>query len=101
MQRMVPILSHTANTSKSCLCSSVPCLPECGSRSSLNGSDLWLLNPSGYVAWVTEAFGPFLGFLEGLFSWISGVTDNAIYPVMFLTYLDAAWPGANLMAYKK
>lgn len=56
---------------------------------------------SGYVAWVTEAFGPFWGFLEGLFSWISGVTDNAIYPVMFLTYLDAAWPGANLMEYKK
>ena len=56
---------------------------------------------SGYVAWVTEAFGPFFGFLEGLFSWISGVTDNAIYPVMFLTYIDAAWPEANLMEYKK
>eukprot|EP00873_Tetraselmis_striata_P018488 jgi/Tetstr1/438752/TSEL_027261.t1 len=56
---------------------------------------------SGYVAWVTEAFGPFWGFMEGLFSWISGVTDNAIYPVMFLTYLDAAWPEANLMEYKK
>jgi amino acid transporter len=58
-------------------------------------------SPSGYVAWVTEAFGPFWGFLEGLFSWISGVTDNAIYPVMFLTYLDAAWPEADLLHYKR
>jgi len=56
---------------------------------------------SGYVAWVTEAFGPFWGFLEGLFSWISGVTDNAIYPVMFLTYLDTAWPAADLMSHKR
>ena len=55
---------------------------------------------SGYVAWVTEAFGPFWGFVEGFLSWISGVTDNAVYPVMFLTYLNAAWPDAGFMQYK-
>lgn len=47
---------------------------------------------SGYVAWVTAAFGPFWGFQEGFWSWVSGVTDNALYPVMFLHYLETALP---------
>ena len=47
---------------------------------------------SGYVVWVEAAFGPFAGFLEGLFSWISGVTDNTIYPVMLITYLQVVFP---------
>jgi amino acid transporter len=33
---------------------------------------------AGYVVWVESAFGPFFGFLEGLFSWVSGVTDNTV-----------------------
>mmetsp|Transcript_4121 Transcript_4121/g.11811 ORF Transcript_4121/g.11811 Transcript_4121/m.11811 type:complete len:657 (-) Transcript_4121:1518-3488(-) len=54
---------------------------------------------SGYVAWVTAAFGPFWGFLEGWLSWISGVTDNSLYPVMlganlefFFPQLGSGWP---------
>ncbi|KAG2487400.1 hypothetical protein HYH03_013969 [Edaphochlamys debaryana] len=54
---------------------------------------------SGYVAWVTAAFGPFWGFQEGLWSWISGVTDNSLYPVMlaanmqiFVPQLESGWP---------
>lgn len=47
---------------------------------------------SGYVAWVEAAFGPFWGFLEGLFSWVSGVTDNTVYPIMFLSYLQLFIP---------
>ena len=47
-----------------------------------------------YVAWVTAAFGPFWGFQEGWWSWLSGVTDNSVYPVLFLSYLDAVFPGA-------
>ncbi len=31
---------------------------------------------SGYVAWVTAAFGPMWGFQEGYWSWLSGVADN-------------------------
>jgi amino acid transporter len=42
---------------------------------------------AGYVAWVTEAFGPCLGFVEGWCSWWSGAIDNAIYPGLFLQYL--------------
>lgn len=41
---------------------------------------------SGTVAWVEEAFGPFWGWLQGCLTWVSGVTDNAIYPVLFLDY---------------
>ena len=29
---------------------------------------------------------------EGFWSWVSGVTDNALYPVMFLHYLETALP---------
>eukprot|EP00397_Hematodinium_sp_SG-2012_P015152 GEMP01015425.1.p1 GENE.GEMP01015425.1~~GEMP01015425.1.p1 ORF type:complete len:528 (+),score=101.66 GEMP01015425.1:168-1751(+) len=36
----------------------------------------------GYSVWVTEAFGPVSGMLECYFSWVSGVIDNAIYPVL-------------------
>lgn len=32
---------------------------------------------------------------EGFWSWLSGVTDNSVYPVMFLTYLDAIVPGLD------
>ena len=42
---------------------------------------------AGYAAWVAEAFGPFWGFQEGYWSWVSGVTDNAVYPLLFLLYL--------------
>ncbi|EFJ45190.1 amino acid carrier 4, partial [Volvox carteri f. nagariensis] len=47
---------------------------------------------SGYVAWVTAAFGPFWGFQEGLWSWMSGVTDNSLYPVMLAANLEVFFP---------
>lgn len=47
---------------------------------------------SGFVAWVTAAFGPWWGFQEGFWKWLSGVTDNAVYPVIFLTYLQQLVP---------
>lgn len=42
---------------------------------------------AGFVSWVTGAFGPFWGFQEGVLSWICAVTDNAIYPTLFVAYL--------------
>lgn len=43
---------------------------------------------AGGAAWVEEAFSSaFLGWMSGFFTWASGVTDNAIYPVLFLEYL--------------
>ncbi|GMI46418.1 hypothetical protein TrCOL_g11201 [Triparma columacea] len=42
---------------------------------------------SGFVAWVEEAFGHKLANVEGYLSWISGVTDNSLYPVLFLKYI--------------
>ncbi|EFJ04485.1 hypothetical protein SELMODRAFT_138613 [Selaginella moellendorffii] len=46
----------------------------------------------GYVLWIQAAFGPFWGFQEGWWKWLSGVIDNALYPVMFLDYLKWAIP---------
>jgi amino acid transporter len=42
---------------------------------------------SGGVAWVEEAFGKTAGWMEGYLKWVSGVTDNAIYPVLLLEYI--------------
>ena len=47
---------------------------------------------SGYVAWVSAAFGPFWGFQEGWWSWLSGITDNSIYPVMLADNLRLFFP---------
>ncbi|CAM6023689.1 unnamed protein product [Sphagnum balticum] len=46
----------------------------------------------GYVLWISAAFGPFWGFQEGWWKWISGVADNALYPILFLNYLKYAVP---------
>lgn len=41
----------------------------------------------GYILWVARAFGPFWGYMEGYLAWISNVFDNALYPVLFSSYL--------------
>lgn len=46
----------------------------------------------GYVVWIAAAFGDFWGFQEGWWKWLSGVIDNALYPVLFLDYLKRALP---------
>lgn len=69
------------------VCPGWSALPSCRLLTEVAGS-------CRYVAWVTAAFGPFWGFQEGWWSWLSGVTDNSVYPVLFLTYLDAVVPGA-------
>lgn len=47
----------------------------------------------GYVVWVSSALGPYWGFQQGWMKWLSGVIDNALYPVLFLDYLKTAVPG--------
>ncbi|XP_052209482.1 probable polyamine transporter At1g31830 [Diospyros lotus] len=47
---------------------------------------------SGYVVWVSSALGDFWGFQQGWMKWLSGVIDNALYPVLFLDYLKSAIP---------
>jgi len=39
------------------------------------------------VRWVEEAFGETFGLLVGYLGWVSGVTNNASYPVLFLSYV--------------
>lgn len=46
----------------------------------------------GYVVWVATALGPYWGFQLGWMKWLSGVIDNALYPVLFLDYLKSSIP---------
>ncbi|XP_021905312.1 probable polyamine transporter At1g31830 isoform X2 [Carica papaya] len=46
----------------------------------------------GYVVWVSSALGPYWGFQQGWMKWLSGVIDNALYPVLFLDYVKSAIP---------
>lgn len=39
---------------------------------------------AGSVAWVESAFGSFWAFQKGWLSWLSGIADNALYPILFL-----------------
>jgi len=41
---------------------------------------------SGGVAWVEEAFGQKASAVMGYLAYVSGATDNALYPVLFLEY---------------
>lgn len=50
---------------------------------------------SGYVTWVSAAFGPFWGFQEGFLSWLCAVFDTAIYPVLFRHYLSNVLPAID------
>ncbi|KAI8553976.1 hypothetical protein RHMOL_Rhmol05G0060600 [Rhododendron molle] len=47
---------------------------------------------AGYVVWVSSALGPFWGFQLGWMKWLSGVIDNALYPVLSLDYLKSSVP---------
>jgi amino acid transporter len=40
----------------------------------------------GYYYWVKRAMGPFWGFQEGWWSWLTSFVDMAIYPVLFVEY---------------
>ena len=42
---------------------------------------------AGYVAWVKEAFGSRAALIEGFLSYLSSVTDQSLYPILFLKYL--------------
>eukprot|EP00667_Euglena_gracilis_P007208 EG_transcript_7277 len=55
---------------------------------------------SGFVAWVTCAFGRFLGFQEGFLLWCSCVADSALYPVLFLEYFSHLFPVFEQAAYR-
>lgn len=49
----------------------------------------------GYVVWAGKAFGPFWGFLMGWWKWISGVINNAAYPVLCFDYLTVLLPACG------
>lgn len=46
-------------------------------------------DPAAGVAWVEEAFGESAAGLCGYLAWVSGATDNAIYPTLFIGYVTS------------
>uniref|UniRef100_A0A7S0RHE9 Amino acid permease/ SLC12A domain-containing protein n=1 Tax=Pyramimonas obovata TaxID=1411642 RepID=A0A7S0RHE9_9CHLO len=50
----------------------------------------------GHIIWVDKALGPYFGTLNAAFSAFTNAFDNALYPVMFVDYLEEA-----LFAYMK
>lgn len=46
----------------------------------------------GYYYWVKTGLGPFWGFQEGWWSWITSWVDLAIYPVLFVDYSAYFFP---------
>ena len=49
----------------------------------------------GYYAWVRRAMGNFWGFQEAWLSLAASVFDMAIYPTLFVLYLDRLFPWFN------
>lgn len=45
-----------------------------------------------FLVYTSLSFSARTSVQEGFWSWISGVTDNAVYPVMLLTYLQEVVP---------
>ncbi|KAJ1451284.1 amino acid permease-domain-containing protein [Pelagophyceae sp. CCMP2097] len=43
---------------------------------------------AGFAAWSNAAFGPFAAWTDSWCSWVSGVVDNAVYPLLMLNYLE-------------
>ncbi|XP_056169882.1 probable polyamine transporter At1g31830 isoform X2 [Syzygium oleosum] len=65
-----------------------------GVEDSVKAAEMGTMFPEngGYVVWVSSALGPYWGFQQGWMKWLSGVIDNALYPVLFLDYLKSAVP---------
>lgn len=49
----------------------------------------------GYYRWVQRAFGPFWAFQNGWLTWLYSLVDMAIYPKLFVTYLNYFIPGLS------
>jgi amino acid transporter len=69
-------------------------LPECFMTVELSSGGFQ--SSAAGCAWVEEAFGTTAGFMEGYLQWVSGATDNAIYPVLFLEYALQVFPSDTL-----
>jgi amino acid transporter len=49
----------------------------------------------GFYVWVHRAMGPFWGFQEAWLSLAASIFDMAIYPTVFVLYLETLWPAAT------
>jgi len=53
----------------------------------------------GYYKWVKHALGTRWGFYEGWWTWLYTFVDLAIYPVLFVTYLNFFFPAIESYKY--
>jgi len=51
-----------------------------------------LPSEGGYYAWVRRAMGDFWGFQEAWLSLVASIFDMAIYPTLFVVYLERMFP---------
>jgi amino acid transporter len=60
----------------------------------LMAAELTALLPreGGFYFWVKEALGPFAGFAEAYLTSLYTTVDTAIYPVLFVTYINSLFP---------
>jgi amino acid transporter len=77
-----------------CIAPFVFSLPECLMTAELSAGGFH--SSAAGCAWVEEAFGRHMGFLEGYLTWVAGATDNAIYPVLFLEYALQVFPNEDM-----
>ena len=52
----------------------------------------------GYYVWVRRSLGDFWGFQEGWWNLLTSFADSAIYPVLFVGYLQTFFPGLDARA---
>ncbi len=53
----------------------------------------------GYYRWVYRAFGPFVAFQNGWYTWCYSLVDMAIYPVLLNQYLAYFFPALSPLAH--
>jgi len=51
----------------------------------------------GFVLWVKTAFGPFWGYVSVVMDAFNYIADNAVYPVLFMSYLESVLEGFDFI----
>lgn len=56
----------------------------------------FLPETGGHIVWVEQGLGHDLGFFNSMLAIATSVTDNALYPIMFVDYFRAMFNSVNL-----
>jgi amino acid transporter len=53
---------------------------------------------SGFLLWSRRAFGPFISFLDAWIMIVVVIIDQALYPLIFVSYIETLGPSSPLLA---